>query len=112
MCIHPRYFGLCAAGAVLHLTFVSEVEGLKPGPNRNMEIFMTTCLCFGNCLHVAGKVISLHLILALLLLQLLFYTLGVVDMLSQLCNTVRLLLVLLLHGAGWTLQGHDAASGI
>lgn len=51
-----------------------------------------SCLGFSNCLHVAGDVINLHFVLALLLLQLLLDTLEVVDLLAQLCDAVGLLL--------------------
>lgn len=49
-------------------------------------------LCLGNSLHVAGQIINLHLVLALLLLQLLLDTLQIVDLLSKLSNAVGLLL--------------------
>lgn len=49
-------------------------------------------LCFSNSLHVAGKVINLHLVFTLFLLKLLLDTLEVVNLLSQLSNAVSLLL--------------------
>ncbi|TRY83614.1 hypothetical protein DNTS_022097, partial [Danionella cerebrum] len=49
-------------------------------------------LCFGYSLHVAGKIIDLHLVFTLLFLKLLLDTLQVVDLLSQLSHTVGLLL--------------------
>ena len=61
-------------------------------------------LCLGNSFHVAGEVVDLHLEFALLLLQLLFDALEVVDLLSQLCDTVRLLLAQS-SGSGFMLQG-------
>ena len=61
-------------------------------------------LCLGNSFHVAGEVIDLHLEFALLLLQLLFDALEVVDLLSQLCDAVRLLLAQS-SGSGLMLQG-------
>ena len=53
---------------------------------------MLTHLCFGHNLHVTGQVIYLHLEFTLLLLQLLFNPLKVVDLLSKLSNAVSLFL--------------------
>lgn len=49
-------------------------------------------LCLHNDLYVAGQVVDLHLVLTLLLLQLLFDSLQVVDLLSQLGHTVGVFL--------------------
>ena len=49
-------------------------------------------LGLSNRFHVGGEVVNLHLELTLLFLQLLFDALQVVDLLSQLCHTVSLLL--------------------
>ena len=63
-----------------------------------------TYLGLRNCFHVAGEVINLHLVLALLLLKLLLDTLEVVNLLSQLCYTVSLLLTQS-SSSGFMLQG-------
>lgn len=49
-------------------------------------------LCLSNSLHVAGEVINFHFVFTLFLLKLLLDTLEIVNLLSQLSNTVSLLL--------------------
>lgn len=66
-------------------------ENLFPYAKIRLQISKSH-LGFCDCFHVNGQIVDLHLQLALLLLQLLFDPLQVVDLLAQLGHAVRLLL--------------------